>query len=243
MKHLTLTLLILLFPSLLFAGNGSFLILKSAYLYQNANQEGQKILTRDRRAYDVLDIYNQKGASLMFLIEFSGRTEPVNGSGFIVETEAELKEIGVRQIKVYSEIPRKTSDLTDYRLVSSNQLSFTGRQEHSPDFPNLFWRTVNYKIEIPLQLWVPDWAGIYRPTKDADWLNQAYESAIAANLDKTMMDKLLMGQVEAGYSKEQVKMALGEPLKEQLTENDTKLEWIYDHRKVIFVNNQVLRVL
>ncbi len=226
-----------------FAGNGSFLILKSTYLFQNQDQTGRKILTRDRQAYQVLDMYAPKSGTIAFKIEFTKKTRAVNGSGFILETEAELKELGLSEVKVYAEKPNRKSDLTTFQLVPSNQLSFTGRQEESPDFPKLTWKAVNYKTQVPMQVWVPEWAGIYRPDKDAGWLNNTYLAAVSKQFKKDVLDKVLNGQVETGFTKEQVRLALGNPEKEQLIENNTKLEWIYYSRKVIFINNIVSRVL
>jgi hypothetical protein len=243
MKYLMIALLIVFYCPAAIAGNGSFLILKSTYLYQTRDQKGKKILTREKQAYTVLNIYTSKGSSAMLEIEFDKKTDAINGSGFIVENESELKEMGLSDVKVYLEMPSKQSDLTNYKLVPSNQLSFIGRQESSSDFPNLSWKAVNFKANVPLRVWIPEWAGIYRPDKEASWLNQIYAVAILNNLTGNLLDKILNGQVEPGFTKEQVRMALGNPGKEQLIEDDTKLEWIYGNRKVIFVNSIVSRVL
>lgn len=243
MKYLWVALLIGFYSPAVIAGNGSFLILKSTYLYETKDQKGKKFLIRERQAYNVLNIHAPKGSSLVFEIEFDKRSQPINGSGFIVETETELKGLGVSEVKVYLEIPTKQSDLTNYRLVPSNQLSFIGRQESSADFPNLTWKAVNFKAYIPIRGWIPEWAGIYRPDKEAAWLNQIYTAAQLTNITGKLLEKILNGQVEPGFTKEQVRMALGNPLQEQLSENDTKLEWIYGKRKVIFSNNVVSRVL
>ncbi|MCG8339004.1 MAG: hypothetical protein MJE63_31225 [Proteobacteria bacterium] len=225
------------------AENGSFLVLKSTYLFQNQDQTGRKILTRDRQAYQVMDMYVPKNGTMVFKIEFTKKTRAINGSGFIVETESELKELGLSEVKVYAEKPSRKSDLTKFQLVPSNQLSFTGRQEESPDFPKLTWKAVNYKTQAPIHVWVPEWAGIYRPDKNASWLNNTYIAAISKQFKKDVLDKVLNGQVETGFTKEQVRLALGNPENEQLIENDTKLEWVYSSRKVIFTNDIVSRVL
>lgn len=232
-----------LFVPSLYASNGSFLILKSTYLFPLKDQQGRKFLTRNQKAYEVINLYKPPQKSMMFEIKFSKEENIINGSGFIVETEAELKELGIKKVKVYPELPQKSTDLTDYHLVPSNHLSFSGRQLDSPDFPNLTWKAVNFKTNAPIRIWVPEWAGIYRPDKNADWLNKTYESLINKNLDKILLEKILMGLVETGFTKEQVRMALGEPIEEQLIENSTKLEWRYNGRKVIFDNDVVSRVL
>ena len=244
MKNIFVCFYLILFASsAAFAENGSFFILKSTYFYQQKTKQGKKTLTRTKRAYDVIDLYESKEESLMFEIEFPKENNIVNGTGFIVETEPDLKGLGTEKIKVYPEIPMLEKDLTHYQLVPSNELSFTGRQEVSPDFPNLLWRTVNFKTVMPLRVWVPEWAGIYRPDKDADWLNGAYELASKTKMGKNQLDKILMGQIETGFTMEQVRMALGDPMREQYTEDSLKLEWIYNNHTVIFENSIVLRVL
>lgn len=240
---LTILMLVFLFVPLANAGNGSFLIIKSTYLYPEKNQEGKKFLTRIHEAYEVINIYKPQQKSLMFEIEFPKDDNTIIGTGFVVETESELKELGNKKVRVYQELPQQNTNLTTYHLVPSNQLSFTGKQLESPDFQNLTWKAVNFKTNAPLRVWVPEWAGIYRPDKDAEWLTMTYKSVIKKNLDKDLLNKILMGQVEIGFTKEQVKMALGDPLKMQLIEDNTKLEWIYTNRKVIFVKDVVSRVL
>lgn len=244
MKHLALfTILLLFLLPQAYAGNGSFLILKSAYLYQNSVKEGKKVLTRIRRAYDVVDLKPSQEDSMMFCILFPKEDHITNGSGYIVETEEELKSLDTSPVKVYAEMPSLDSDLTRYEMVPSNQLSFTGSQKISPDFPNLTWKAVNYKTDAPIQYWVPEWAGIYRPDKDAKWLNDAFNMTAENEMDPELVDKILMGIVETGFSKNQVRMALGDPMTERLIEDETKTEWIYSSRTIIFENNVVLRVL
>lgn len=237
----TLLLFFLMPPA--YAENGSFLILKSAYLYENSAKEGKKVLTRTRRAYDVVDLKPSQEDSMMFCILFPKEDHVTNGSGFIVETEEELKSLDTSPVKVYAELPSLENDLTRYEMVPSNQLSFTGSQKVSPDFPNLTWKAVNYKTTAPIKYWVPEWAGIYRPDKDARWLNSAFDLTAEKEMDPDLVDKILMGIVETGFSKNQVRMALGDPIEEKLIEDNTKTEWIYSSRTIIFENNVVLHVL
>ncbi len=244
MKNLFIALSILLFIApKLYAGNGSFLILKSTHFYSNPKKSGQRILTRKRTAYEVISINSPKSKSLMFNILVPVKNNMVNGSGYIVETDAELQNLGVGWVKVYQELPNKKRDLTHFQLVPSNQLSFTGQKKTSPDFANLTWRAVNFKTNVPKKYWVSDWAGIYRPDKDAKWLGETYKAVLSKKLSGDLMTKILMGLVEPGFTKDQVRLALGSPLQEELIENNTKTEWIYNSLKVIFDNNLVLRVL
>ena len=224
------------------AGNGSFLILKRVYFYINANQTGKKHLSRTPKAYEVVDVkLNQK--SIMYKLIVPGVRNYINGSGFIVETDSELQKMGKKPVKVYSKVLTVESNFLEYQLVLSNQLSFTGRQEKSRSFPHITWKAVNYKTQVPKTYWVPDWSGIYRPDKNADWLNQTYQKVIRMKTDKNRRQRILLGLVESGFTKEQVEMALGEPLKTRWIENGTQEEWQYSSHKVIFKSNRVLRVI
>ncbi len=243
MKYLISVLLFVFYTCSIFADNGSFLILKSTYLFQNRSQKGQKNLTRSRKAYNVLNLYASQSDSLMFQIRLNKTKTVINGSGFILETESELKGLGFKEVRVYPDVPNTKSDLTDYMLVPSNQMSFTSKKKASPDFPNISWKAVNYKASMPGKAWVPEWAGIYRPDKDATWLNNTYDDITGLNLDKTLIYKILAGQVEIGFTKEQVRMALGNPIKKQSIENNTKTEWVFRSHKVIFLKNIVNRIL
>ncbi|MCP4753530.1 MAG: hypothetical protein GY866_21795 [Proteobacteria bacterium] len=244
MKYVLLFFLILgLQAPAIKAEKGSLLILKNVYLYNASNQKGKKVLTKTRKAYDVvgIDIYKRKDLMFKILVPVDGSL--INGSGFIIETDTELQELGSNKVKVFPAVPSAETDLTNYRSVPSNQLSFTGIHEVSPDFPNLVWRAVNYKTNVPIEFWVAEWAGIYRPDKNSEWLNQTYRKAIEQKLSENLLTKILRGFVEPGFTKEQVRMALGDPLKEQPMEDQTQVEWIYNGRKVVFKNDQVSRVL
>ena len=245
MKFLFLfSLLLLTFQlSTAFAGNGSFLVRKSTYFYLNKNKTGKKILTRKRMAYAVTGIGFSKEKHLMLQILVPVKSNIINGSGFISETDNELQKLGFSKVKVYTRVPRLNNKQIDYQPVPSNQLSFTGGRETSPDFPNLTWRAVNYKTNVPEKYWIPEWSGIYRPDKGADWLNNTYQRAKKKKPAADLMNKILMGLVEIGFTREQVRMTLGTPVTEQFIENNTKTEWIYQSRKIIFENNRVLRVL
>lgn len=236
-----LLIFIVIVPAVL-ADNGSLLVLKNTYFYELPSKKGKRILTRKREAYDVIAV-NNNGGSQMFKVRVPEKANIVNEGGYVAETDPEIRALGPEKIKVFSEIPTIKSDLTRYKLVPSNYLSITGRKEHSKDFPYLTWRAVNYKTNAPSEYWIAAWAGIYRPDKDADWLNRIYQKTIAQNLSQSLISKIMQGLVEAGYTKEEVRLALGEPVKEQIAQENNQLEWIYTDRKVIFKNNKVMQVL
>jgi len=243
MKRVIILLICLtLLAPVAFGGNGSLLVLKNTYFYKNRNKKGKRLLTRKRQAYEVVSI-SKSSKSHMFKVRVYSNKNIVNESGFVIETDPELRALGQNKIRVFAEIPSIKSDLTNFKLVPSNQLSFTGRKEMSKDFPHLTWRAVNYKANAPEEYWIAAWSGIYRPNKEARWLNKTYKRALSSKINQQLLLKILRGLVETGYTKEQVRLALGEPLKEQIAKENAQLEWIYSDRKVIFKNEKVMQVL
>lgn len=242
MKNLIFCFILLLSSTGIYAENGAFLILKSTYLYEQNSLKGKRILTRKHVAHKVIDIGTSKKGALIFRIIAKDVQQIFNGSGYILENDKELQDLGEKRVNVYQEIPNKSSDLTDYQSVPSAQLQFTGKNEDSPDFPNLVWREVNYKANLSGKLWVNNWAGIYRSDKKPEWLTQIYEQLQTLQLNKELKDKILMGLVEAGFTKEQVRLTLGIPRKEQTLEGENQVEWTYPHRRIIFKDNLVSRV-
>jgi len=242
MKNLFFCFIFLLSSTGIYAENGSFLILKSTYLYEQNSLKGKRILTRKHAAHEVIDMGTSKKGALIFRIIAKDVKRPFNGSGYIVENDKELQSLGEGTVKVYQEIPNNSSDLTDYQSVPSTQLQFTGKNENSPDFQNLIWREVNYKANLSGKFWVNNWAGIYRADKKPEWLTRIYERLQSLKLNKELKEKILMGLVEAGFTKEHVRLTLGIPRKEQTLEDENQIEWIYPHRRVIFKDNLVSRV-
>ncbi len=244
MRFLLFPLFILLLSiSSVQAGNGSFLILKRVYFYHNANKSGKRYLTRTQKAYEVVDVAAMSKNSVMYRIIVPQSNNLVNGAGFIVETEAEIRKLGTRPVKIYSKVLTINSDFTSFQLVPATQLSFSGRQEQSPDFPNISWKAVNYRTSAPMVYWVPDWSGVYRPDKNAEWLNRTFQKAGRLKLGESLLQKILMGTVEAGFTREQVELTLGEPVEKKHLDNDRQEEWQYKGRKIVFESNLVLRIL
>lgn len=225
------------------AGNGSFLILKRVYFYNDANTSEKRLLTKSRKAYEVTDVSLSTQKTVMFRIIVPQVKSQVNGTGYIIETEADLRKMGNHPVKVYANVLTTSSDFSQYQLVKPTDLSFSGRQENSPDFPNISWKAVNFKTSIPGTFWVPDWSGIYRPDKNAAWLNRTYEKAKQHRLKDALLHKILLGMVEIGFTKSQVGLALGEPLKTKKLDKANQEEWQYNGRTIVFELNRVLRVL
>ncbi|OGH03793.1 MAG: hypothetical protein A2557_13665 [Candidatus Lambdaproteobacteria bacterium RIFOXYD2_FULL_56_26] len=241
MKHLGLLLCLTLFlPWGARAELGAFFANKSTYGRTELNG-GQKKLIPAKSIYPVVALEVAEKNHVLYRLLYPD-TSVSTGSGFIVETDQELQEKKEGLIKVYKEVPNKKTDLTQFTWVPLEALLVTGRLEQSPDFPNLVFRAANYKGQLPLQLWVEDWAGIYRPDKDANYLTLTWAMLEQMQISRGKKQRILMGLVETGFSKDEVKLALGAPLKEEPLPSG-ELQWLYPDKKVIFLNGQVVRVL
>ena len=243
-KKITFMVFIAVFlPTTIWAGNGSFLILKSVYLHSSADRVGKKRITKRKAAYDVEDIYlDAADGSIMFKLNIPFLTQEIKSSGFILKDDSELQNPETKKVRVYSKLPTLETDLGDYHLAPPQKLLFTGKKEISPDFPNIVWREVNYKIRVPKKMWAAEWAGVYRPDKKADWLNKTYHRALSLGLRGGKLQKVLQGLVEVGFSKNLVLLSLDKPQK-ILPKQGNLEEWIYPDRKIVLKNNLVQRIL
>ncbi|MCP4296540.1 MAG: hypothetical protein GY786_13130 [Proteobacteria bacterium] len=242
-KIIFMLLILLCLNSKLWAANGSFLILKSVYLYNSVDKTGKKKITKRKAAYNVDEIHFDKNEkSLLFKLNLPHLTQEVNGSGFILENDQELQELGEKRVKVYSKLPKLGMDLSNHSLVPSQKLLFTGKKENSPDFSNLTWREVNFKIKISESLWAAEWAGIYRPDKTATWMNNTYQKVTKMKLKGDKLLKVLQGLVEVGFNKDLVLLSIDEPQKKVLSADGDLEEWIYLDRKIIMKDNRVQRI-
>jgi len=240
MKSLLLVCLFFGFSQAAFADMGAFFITKSTYLYSQIGG-GTKQLTRKKQAYPVLESKQVGKASLLYRIRIDS-TRQSAGTGFVVQTDLELQTKKGELIKVYLEPPTKTEQLGDFHWVPGELLLATGTQEQSELFPELEFRAVSYKGVIPQFVWVDSWAGIYRPDKSANFLNMSWDTLSQTETDKGKAKRILMGLVELGYTKDEVKLALGAPLKEEALPGG-ELQWVYLQKKVIFEKGKVTRTL
>ncbi len=247
-KHLLfIGLLCCLTPSLfvtsLLANQGSFLVTKSIYLYKAPKKDSKKILTRRNKAYDVTDLKILKDDQIFLKISVPSTNHKVNGSGFIIETDDELIGKAGKKIKVYAEIPTTKENQTNFVLVSANDVKLTAKATRSSHFLGITFRAVNYESVLPREYWVLDWGGIYRPDKDAKWLNDAYQRIKKMKFKAQKVNKLLLGIIETGYTSEQVKLSWGDPEKEQPGEVAGEVEWTYPNKKVILEKGLVKQQL
>ena len=243
MKKIILICIFSFISSLVYAEFGSFFILKSVYLFKDSALKTGKTLTRRQKAYDVVQMKFGSKKNLLFQITVPETTKIVNGSGYVIETEAELEKSDKLNIKVYSKLPKLQTGQNEFVSVPKDQLLFTGHQEKSESYPFLVWREVNYKTDLPTNLWVEGWAGIYRPDKNAEWLNDVDQQLALESYSKQLKEKILFGIIEVGFSSKLVSLALGRP--DNINETDEKdtVEWIYPNRKIIIKQNKVIRVL
>lgn len=225
----------------LYADVGSFLVLKNTYLYPE-NGKGKKLLTRVKRAYAVLNMRETKKGEVQFLITVPWKKQVITGSGFIIQSEEDLKDAEQPMVRVFEKIPEAASDLTQYKSVLAKHLQLTGRKEVSKDFPNLIWKAVNYKTTVPRNFWVKEWAGLYRLDKPASWLGDTYKKSLKIKMATKNRLKVLLGLIETGFTSKMVHLSLGEPIERKMDESGY-LEWQYPDKRVVFKADKVQQVL
>ncbi|MGK0289220.1 MAG: hypothetical protein ACI86H_000654 [bacterium] len=223
---------------------GSFLLIKSAYLYENSNLKGRGIFTRKKIAYPVLDVLQgEKAGRLVFRVTNTNQKISINGSGYILEDEGKLKAMAEESVKVYPTLPAEKIDLIKFLPISATQVTFTGKVIQIPNFPYLKWREINYNSQQSKKYWVSGRVGIYRPDKGATWFSKVYQKLTKKKFKGSLKRKILMGLVERGYTEEQVRLTLGNPVKELLFEDRGEAEWSFTNKKVLFKNKVVHQIL
>lgn len=239
---LLITAVIFLSGTPVYADFGSFLVLKNTYLHPE-DAKGRKVLTRGRKAYTVVNMEEVDNNVLQYLVIIPWKKQVITGSGFIIQSEEDLKDTEHPMVRVYDQVPDATSDLTVFKMVPAKHLQLTGRKEVSRDFPNLTWRAINYKTTIPRKFWIKEWAGLYRQDQSPEWMDKTYQESLKIKMSVTNRRKVLMGLVETGFTRQMVRLALGEPVESHTDENTGLLEWHYRDRKVIFKDNKVQQIL
>jgi len=241
MKGLILLSFLLFFPMIGMAEMGSFLVTKSVYLHKEANKTSKRILTRRKQAYPVVALQKGGKDQLWLQIEVPSGNNRIQGVGYIVQSDSDLEAKGEGPVKVFRQVPTAKEGLTDYIWVAPIDLLVTGQEQKSSHFPSLPFRAVKYKSNQPRKYWVADWAGVYRPDKDAEWLNRVSQKLSRRKLKKEVAIKILNGLVDPGFGMEEVRMALGEPLKTMALPEKKQTEWTYPDRKIIFEDGRVIR--
>ena len=231
------------FNPLLLASKGSLLILKTANLYEFPDLTGKHLKTKLKLAYEINNIQLDAQQNPVFQIIYYGRKSELIGSGYILETDEELKIADADQVRVYGSLPQPGKEFTKYTLIATTDLQFTGRKEVTPKFPNIEWRSVDFKTKIPRLFWVKLVEGIYRQDKTALWLNQIYPKVSRLRLKASSKLKILKGLIEVGFSDVQVRLALGEPTQIKISDSEEEVDWMYVGKRIVFENKKVKQIL
>lgn len=220
---------------------GSLLITHQASLYLEPSMKGRHLLTRLKKAYQVTGIKALKD-KMIFEIIYPGRTREVSGNGFILNTELTQGGTESQKINVYSELPERSQKLIEFNEMPIKDIQVLSQRSSSPDFPEVEWIPVSYKTRLPQRFWVYSFQGIYRPEKSVTWSQNTYSQLIRLKYSGEILQKLLQGMVEVGFTKLEVRLALGSPISTVKLDKPESQEWTYQHLKITFKNDKVVSV-
>lgn len=220
---------------------GAFFITQEARLYLKADMKGRSLLTRLKKAYEVTDIKEHRG-KITYQILYPGRRIKEEGNGFIAHSMLLQKENKDAEVKVYASIPKNKEALLDYKPVLLKDIQALNQRHPSKVFPETEWVPVSYKTLSPTRFWVYAFQGIYRPEKNIAWLQNTYSQLNRLKYKGDMLEKLMRGIVDVGFSKLDVRLGLGAPLNTVKLEKSDEQEWIYPYLKVAFKNDTVVKV-
>jgi hypothetical protein len=191
-----------------------------------------------------LDQAVDDGDRLWYQVLGAERTEKVEGAGWTPLTAQELQARGAEGVPVYSRPLNSSFRAFQSLTVPAADLEPSRETQRNDDLPQIEWQKVRYSTRLPQKLWVRAAAGIYRVGKSPAFLTQAYADMATRSVAKELLARLLSGVVRPGDSPQEVRWALGEPLRTgEEAAGAVKLTlWDYPEAQVRFENAVVKQV-
>lgn len=229
------------FGNFLVAQQGSLLLLERTALYTNKNLTQARIYTNRRQAHAVLewDFSNQP----KFKIVYTPILKKRQGTGYIMESKPVLQELGIEPVRVYQSLPTRNLERLDYLWIPANALKLSTESTTSKDYAYVKWQMVSYNLQGGQAFWVAPKSWVFRPQKNAAWLNNLLKNLQKENLSKDMELTMLLGLVEIGYTARQVELALGQPEQKTLDAQNEQWQWVYAGQRILLEKGVVVQVL
>ncbi len=223
---------------------GAFLALTNTYAYRLGPHEGNRVLVKSRLAYPVIGQAFDDADRLWFRIVLPEALDKVEGMGWTPLAASELATRGDRPVEIYSRPLDEAERAFRVEEIPASDVEMLKETQPSTMFPQVQWRKVRYVSRRAAQPWVRASTGIYRPGKSTSFLTQNYADLVARNLPRELMTRLLSGVVRTGDTPQQVRWALGEPLRssEERARGVQVTVWEYPELKVRFDDAVVGRV-
>ena len=220
---------------------GAYFSLVNTYLYTQGPQSGKRYLIRPRNAFRVIDLDSDNQERLWFLVIYPQQSRKVSGVGWTPKPPHELVFTKGEPVRIYSRIPSDGQSDFSALVVPPTGVELLNESQTAPIFQQVVWQKVRYRFEMPVRAWAREGAGIFRPGKTNVFMTRVYGEMVTRGVPKAEQVRLLSGVVRIGDGVQNVRWALGEPLRSQEeTVGDAKRTiWQYRELKVEFENEVV----
>ena len=185
---------------------------ETASAYSQAPFVGRRYAVLINQAYLVTDFTTDSLGQPWRKLKLPQRSQTEIGVGW---SPLEIHELAARNnlVKVYPQLPKDARSPLQVLHLPTVDVLILNTTRTSRGFPNLIWRQVRYRTRVPVEAWVPAKTGIFRVGLSQVHLIQAYEEMIAHNLPFNQRNRLLNGVIQADDSEQNVRWAMGEPLR------------------------------
>lgn len=220
---------------------GAVLLLQRTALYTDQKLTKARLYTNRRQAHPVLDwAYNKK---IKFKIQYKPIVKRYKSKGYILKNKTALHNLGAELIRVYPKLPENSKDQANYLWIPANSLKLNAEHLANKKYTYTQWYAAEYNLQLPQNFWIAPTAWVFRPQKTANWLNDLFKTLQKEKYSKDVELKILLGLVEAGYTKKQVELALGTPEQKNFDEQNQQWQWVYAGQRVLLKDDLVIQTI
>ena len=223
-------------PSLF--ATGSLITSRNYYFFQEPITESKKYYISRYRVFKVWDLKKNKKGEYFFLVRANTNKKVNAGKGYIFAADNILEN---KEQQLFLTIPQTLEKILDYYLVPIDVLTLTEEKIKSKLFPFQVWQKVNYNFDLPEEVWAANNAVIYRLNQSTQWLENKLQEIVEQDIEKNKWNLILAGDVEKGFSKEEIILSLGNPITNKLVEQKEELE--YTNQKILLENNKLVEII
>ncbi len=237
-------LLLLGVPPALGQSIGAYFTRVNTYIYTEGPRDGRRYLVRPRLAFNVVDVTLDEKGVPWYKIIYPPQTVTLEGPGWTAQPPHALLGAEQGRVLVFSRIPADEASSFEVYRVPVSGIEVLNESQPAEQFAPVNWQKVRYALERPLQAWARGTAGIYRAGKTDTFFNRVYGEMVTRNVDKDERFRLLSGVVRIGDSLQQVRWALGDPLRsqEETIATATRIIWQYAALSVVMENGVVKQI-
>lgn len=248
MKPLPILLLLLILPvsrpALADGEIGVFFTKVNAYIYPDGPGTGKRILVRPREAFTVVNLTTDVEERPWLRIIYPKVGKNISGEGWSPLAPHEIMSSGTGEVQIFPHTLENPAMPVAAVKVPATSLELLNVTQASTRFPEVLWQKVRYQAKIPIRPWIRASTGIYRPGKNENFINRVYTEMVSRNVKKEKQLRLLSGVVRVGDSTQEVKWAMGAPVRieEEAIADVKSSTWHYPSLTVHFENQVVEQI-